>query len=707
MHDDRSQETRESPDDELSATIADRFEQEWRLGAVPEIGAYLPDADCADRSTILAALIAIDVTYRRRAGQDVRIEEYARRYPELTLPLPGGSWLDVEQPPVPDVDEETRSYPSATRFEGVHPADADAGSEPIEGFDDSGRYSLVSMHAWGGTGQVWKARDHDLGRDVAVKLLRPEAAGSANARGRFLREARITGLLQHPGIVPVYELRRSDTGRAFYAMRFISGRTLSQAARAVHASVKPGRAAALDLRELLRAFVSACQTVAYAHSRGVIHRDLKGQNVVLGDYGEVMVVDWGLAKVLGEPEPVPLPGALISQPAAETPDEEDELTRTIEGDILGTPGSMAPEQALGQVDRIEPRTDVYGLGAILYEILVGEPPYRGKLNDVLRRVVGEPPEPPRHRVAGTPAALEAVCLKCLAKDPADRYGSAGELADDVLRYLADEPVTAFAEPWTTRFRRWADRHRTVAAASAAALLVATVSLAIATVFLGRANERESHARDQAERNLRLRARRSTATSTGSATIAVSRITAWSGCARSCSWRRGRSTSGSPTSRAASRGSTPTAPGRTSGSPGSPRSSASTARPRCSRKRRDRCSRAWCAAGPPRPSIARGSPARWISSAPHTEGPWSCPKRGGPSRPRSRPGTGWCASSPGSPVSASAWPRPSTAWGGCSASGPARRPTARRRSNAASASAASWSGRTPAWPSTATSNPRPC
>jgi serine/threonine protein kinase/tetratricopeptide (TPR) repeat protein len=522
MHQDRSDPTHDPREDELPETIADRFEEAWRRGVPPEIEPFLPGADSPHRSSTLAALVRIDVSHRRRAGDDAQVEDYLERYPELTLAVeghvlaagerPSGIPTDAGPPPsacitegIPRGEEVTRPYPSATWVDGVAPTSGDAatGSPGTEVVDASGRYSLVSLHAEGGIGQVWMARDNDLGREVAVKRLRPEAAGGAAAQARFLREARVTGLLQHPGIVPVYELRRSEGGGAFYAMRFIRGRTLTQAARDYHRRREAGDARELELRELLGSYVNACLTVAYAHSRGVIHRDLKGQNVVLGDYGEVMVVDWGLAKVVGEAEPVPV-GA-IEAAGTPTPGRADDApsTRTIEGEVLGTPSTMAPEQAQGRTDLIEPRTDIYGLGAILYQILTGEPPFGGSVEEVLRKVVNEPPVPPRRRVAGTPPALEAICMKCLAKAPSDRYGSANELAEEIRRYLADEPVTAFAEPWTTRLRRWVDRHRTTATASGAALLVATASLAAATVFLGRANDRETRAHAQAERNFRL------------------------------------------------------------------------------------------------------------------------------------------------------------------------------------------------------------
>jgi hypothetical protein len=353
-----------------------------------------------------------------------------------------------------------------------------------------GRYTVTHLHAQGGIGQVWRAEDSDLGRPVALKEVRPDRAATAEVLARFLDEARITGQLEHPGIVPVYELfKGGPDGRPFYTMRFVRGRTLTEAAASYHRRRAAGEAGALELRELLNAFVAVCNAVAYAHSRGVIHRDLKGRNVVLGDFGEVMVLDWGLAKVAGPPDESKNPV---------TPGQEGSRDETHQGQVLGTPAYMPPEQAEGRLQAIDERSDVYGLGAILYDILTGRPPFEGvDSQQILQRVIHDTPDRPRSLVATVPAALEAVCLKALAKEPSGRYASATELAAEVRHWLAGEPVTAYPEPWTTRARRWMGRHRILVTASAAALLVAVVSLAAATVVLAEANRQTREARDQA------------------------------------------------------------------------------------------------------------------------------------------------------------------------------------------------------------------
>jgi PAS domain S-box-containing protein len=290
------------------------------------------------------------------------------------------------------------------------------------------RYARTRLHATGGIGRVWLAHDSELGRHVALKELRPEKAGDAVLRGRFLKEARITGQLEHPGVVPVYELaRRPDDQQPFYTMRYVHGHTLTQAARAYHQKRREGRADSLEFVALLNAFVVVCNTIAYAHSRGVIHRDLKGQNVVLGEFGEVVVLDWGLAKVVNRPDPdAEMPPILLDSDRSAAPD------LTAEGQTVGTPAYMAPEQAAGQLDLIDRRTDVYGLGAMLYEILTGQPPFLGANTlEVLRKVREEEPTPPRSVWSDVPPALEAVCLRALAKRPADRPAGADNLAQEV------------------------------------------------------------------------------------------------------------------------------------------------------------------------------------------------------------------------------------------------------------------------------------
>jgi serine/threonine-protein kinase len=374
------------------------------------------------------------------------------------------------------------------------------------------RYTLTRLHATGGMGRVWLARDAAVGRDVAVKELLPNRADNAAVRARFLLEARITGQLEHPGVVPIYEVGLHGEDRPpYYSMRFVRGRTLAEAAARYHQRRQRGEGSQLELRELLTAFVALCNTVAYAHSRGVLHRDLKPQNVVLGDYGEVILLDWGLARLVEAPE-----ASSDRVPAPVEPPRD--LAATMHGQAIGTPAYMAPEQAEGQLERLGARTDVYGLGAILYEILTACPPFTGDdTTAILRRVMIDEPELPRVLAPATPRALEAICLKALAKNPTDRYASAKDLALDVQRWLADEPPEAWHEPVWARASRWVRKHRTGVTAALAALVVAVGGLLAVTAVqaesgrqlavknreLQDSNARLARARDRAERRVDL------------------------------------------------------------------------------------------------------------------------------------------------------------------------------------------------------------
>ncbi len=208
-------------------------------------------------------------------------------------------------------------------------------------------------------------------------------------------------------------------------MRFVRGRTLDEASREFHRRRRAGEEEPLALVALLSAFVTICNTVAYAHSKGVIHRDLKGENVLLGDFGEVFILDWGVAKVLDAPE-----DAGNDQLAIQTPATDG--CRTIHGSIVGTPAYMAPEQAEGRQDLVDCRSDIYGLGAVLYEILTGQPPFAGSSTvEILEKVLRDAPIPPRRLWPEAPAGLEAACLRALSKDPAGRHPSAAALGQEV------------------------------------------------------------------------------------------------------------------------------------------------------------------------------------------------------------------------------------------------------------------------------------
>jgi len=346
------------------------------------------------------------------------------------------------------------------------------------------RFRILRPHAKGGLGQVSVALDEELHREVALKEIQARHAGHPENRARFVLEAEITGRLEHPSIVPVYGLGQYADGRPFYAMRFIKGDSLKEAVAHFHQADVPGRdpgERTLALRKLLGRFLDVCNAIAYAHSRGVLHRDLKPGNIMLGQYGETLVVDWGLAKSIGRGE-----GARDSEEPTLRPASASGSADTQAGTAIGTPQYMSPEQAAGRLDLLGPASDVYSLGATLYAVLTGRSPCEGKdVEEVLRQVRRGDVTRPRQLKAEVPAALEAICLKAMSLEPEARYGSPRALADDVEHWLADEPVSAWAEPWTVRTRRWLGRHRTVVTATAAAVLVA-VALVIAA--LARTNE---------------------------------------------------------------------------------------------------------------------------------------------------------------------------------------------------------------------------
>src|SRR5262249_1849553 len=246
------------------------------------------------------------------------------------------------------------------------------------------RFRVLRPHARGGLGEVFVAEDTELHREVALKEIQRPHAHDAHSRSRFLLEAEVNGRLEHPGVVPVYGLGSYHDGRPFYAMRFIRGESLKEAIARSHGGGVPGRdpgERGLALRQLLGQFVAVCNAVAYAHSRGVIHRDLKPANVMLGKFGETLVVDWGLAKVLGRPEGEPTGDEQTLHPAS------GDGSATVVGTAVGTPAYMSPEQAAGRPDLVSTASDVYSLGATLYALLTGRAPFRGEdKGELLRRV---------------------------------------------------------------------------------------------------------------------------------------------------------------------------------------------------------------------------------------------------------------------------------------------------------------------------------
>jgi serine/threonine-protein kinase len=384
-------------------------------------------------------------------------------------------------------------------------SDPSRGNGPFHDAMAGGRYERIRVHATGGLGRVWLAYDTHLGREVALKELRVDRLSDPQMIGRFLEEARITSRLEHPGIVPLYDLIEGDGEGSlpFLTMRFLSGRTLNAAVESYHSRREAGEPAGpRELRDLLDAFTAVCQTVAFAHSRDVIHRDLKGQNVILGDFGEVFVVDWGLAKASKTARSAEDPSSIGRQSVGDRSETEP-------GSILGTPGFIAPELVDGHpADR---QTDVYSLGAILYLILTGRAPYSERNRLEIPKVIHDrDPIHPRTLVRDAPPALVAICQKAMARDSSARYGSAAEVAEEVRRWLADEPVRAYPDPLPQRLARWGRRHRAAVLAASSVMVMAVLGLSISTAMVWAEQRRTAEQkglvdvqRSLAEANLKL------------------------------------------------------------------------------------------------------------------------------------------------------------------------------------------------------------
>ena len=418
-----------------------------------------------------------------------------------TLALPSAEGTPVDDPasdqqtlPLSAVLSAAISQGSgAAPFTGIHTNKVSSGTGT--------RFRRLRPWREGGLGTVSIARDEELHRDVALKEIKPQHASNKISQNRFLLEGEVTGSLEHPGIVPVYGMGRYNDGRPYYAMRFVHGESLEEAIDKFHKTdasegYQTGKRA-VAFRELISRFIAVCNAIAYAHSRGVLHRDLKPGNILLAKYGETLVVDWGLAKVAGQVD-------TAAVPTDETPLELQSGTSTTAtrfGSVIGTPTYMSPEQSEGRLDLLGPATDIYSLGATLYCLLVGHSPFRETNLDALLSKVrrGEFPAP-RQANPNVPRPLEAICLKAMATKREDRYSSATELADDLEHWLADEPVSAYPEGRREQAARWIRRHRTAAAAIAIGLLLLTVVSAVAAILI---NHQRQIADRLAEDNRRL------------------------------------------------------------------------------------------------------------------------------------------------------------------------------------------------------------
>ncbi|MFM8893008.1 MAG: serine/threonine-protein kinase, partial [Planctomycetia bacterium] len=348
----------------------------------------------------------------------------------------------------------------------------------------------------GGLGDVYAASDRGTGRTLAVKFLNDWALEQAACREAFSFEAKVTSQLEHPNIVPVYATGSTEDGRPFYAMRLIPGKTLATAIAEFHDAQRSGdptERKAARYRELLGQSALVCKAIAFAHDRGVVHRDIKPANVMLGKFGEVVVLDWGLASRVARDDRARSSGEeSILMPTVAVGADEAVAKRG----LSGTPAYMSPEQHDG-AQHVGASSDVYGLGATLYHLLTGQPPFDGDLAAIREQVLAGRVVPPSRVKRGVSRAIESVCLKAMARDPVDRYETPLDLARDVDQYLADLPVSSYREPFRRRVARWTRRHRSLAQLGVAALALLLLTAGIASVLLHQMANQEYRARQSA------------------------------------------------------------------------------------------------------------------------------------------------------------------------------------------------------------------
>lgn len=330
-------------------------------------------------------------------------------------------------------------------------------------------YEIQCLLAQGGMGAVFLALERKLHRQVAMKVVNTQEDALLD---RFHCEAVSTANLQHPNILPVFDYGTLEDGRLFYTMKLIEGQSLRSLIEALHASQEPRT----GLPSLLRILCQVCQAVSYAHERGAIHRDLKPDNIMVGQFNQVWVVDWGLAKLENEPAPRSSPAEATKQRIV----ANDPPFVTQAGQVCGTPVYMAPEQARGRTDQITPRVDVYSAGAVLFEILSGRPPYAGLSNDeVLDGLRAGRTPVPAEGAFPIPGPLRSIMHKAMAPNPLDRYQTAQMLAADLQRWMDGRPVLAHRETWFERLSRFGSRYR-AAIAIIVFYLVVRMAILLAT-----------------------------------------------------------------------------------------------------------------------------------------------------------------------------------------------------------------------------------
>jgi formylglycine-generating enzyme required for sulfatase activity len=427
--------------------------------------------------------LASEFLQRRRRGEPVTIKDYADEHPGLAA--------DIRAlfPLVESMEEAARSAP---------PGGDGYQAELLERLGTRGpgwsRYEVLGEAGRGGQGAVLEAWDEDLMRTVAMKVLHdgsgrgPTPVEDATHLGRFLEEAQVTGQLDHPGIVPVHELGLDSEGRVYFTMKLVQGRDLKAVFECVHAGAE-----GWTRTRALTVMLKVCDAMAYAHSKGVLHRDLKPGNVMVGEYGEVYVMDWGLARLAGRDDSrdVRVRPEVRSQRREQASEADDSPLYTMDGDVVGTPAYMSPEQARGDLDGMGPRSDVYAVGAMFYHLLTGHTPYvhpgeSTSSRDVWKRLLAGPPVPIERLAPDAPAELVAICERAMARDPARRYADMGALAGDLSAYLEGRVVSAFEAGAWAEARKWVRRNTTLALALTAAVVLLVVGLVVSLTLRARA-----------------------------------------------------------------------------------------------------------------------------------------------------------------------------------------------------------------------------
>jgi serine/threonine protein kinase/Leucine-rich repeat (LRR) protein/tetratricopeptide (TPR) repeat protein len=591
--------------DALVDRIADRFERDWRSGARPSIQSYLEEAQGESRTALLIELVKLDLEYCRKSGLVKDLPDYVSVIPDLQSADP--SVLRALADYLKDLDRllAEEDEPSGQRrlSDTRHDSLGDLNDALDQTSQTTAKYLLHKELARGGMGVVMLCTDKTIGRPVAMKVMRPEVGVSGNQRIRFLQEAQVTGQLEHPNIVPLHELGRNTEGDIYFTMKLVRGRSLGEILKDLKqvsgvppaagqvsgedrqpssSGLKPERSPLTTptgkahhspptLTDLLTIFLKVCDGVAFAHSRGVIHRDLKPDNIMVGDFGEVVISDWGLAKVLRrdrgtmgprdnrteepqeregadvqpaggksgtpsqdgtktlrskdlEPEssagnresttvldtggtgartvtlppsagpgsvPTPAPPQLhppladshIASSNVRTLMSDSDTSLTQEGAVAGTPAYMSPEQAEGRSDLVDELSDIYSLGAILYEILTLERPVQGaSLTEMVNNARAAEVVPPAQRSPGRniPDELAAVAMKAMSRTRAARYPSVTDLACDINLFLEGRSVSAKEDTSLQAFAKLVRRNKGVSAAIAAAVLVLAVMGALFT-----------------------------------------------------------------------------------------------------------------------------------------------------------------------------------------------------------------------------------